>query len=525
MSLTHFSTAVVKVYVSAEALDGPNAFLAAITMLNMLGRFVGIVELHVIGKVKSPVHEALDRSLSFLRRIDTREGRSVLLVLEDGVDVSSSVPPAARVWIGRAQDLVSRVSADPMTDVHVSFDGWTCILRRGASPSEIVASAVPFGALAAACFAVAEVFKTLGAASVSKDNLPMFVRRFTHDWCFSVWTMNRVADGAHYVPPRGIDPLPPLVVDRILQVGAGAVGNATILALRSVAAISGILRVFDAKRVGMKTLNRCYFFTEDDVDAHKVRVVERTGSRPGLDVQGYADEFSSAVAKDIPILLSTVDNNEVRHRMQEVLPEVLVEGATGGTKIAVGVHTPGNGRSCLVCRHPDPATGLTRLVPLSLQDAATITGLTEAEIASGRVDNTMAVTDEIIARVSVRSSAAAEVLRRARDAGQDLCGAIGNLRARLGTIVGPLEASVPFVSNLAGILAAAEVVKLLLRAAGIADVPVLDNVIEMDLARDYSRHASLAYAEPPRSDCALCQERADIIANLAVQKAAQEPRV
>jgi hypothetical protein len=47
---------------------------------------------------------------------------------------------------------------------------------------------------------------------------------------------------------------------------------------------------------------------------------------------------------------------------------------------------------------------------------------------------------------------------------------------------------VPFVSNLACVLAAAEVVKLLLRAGGVADVPVLDNVLEVDPARDYSRH-------------------------------------
>jgi hypothetical protein len=79
---------------------------------------------------------------------------------------------------------------------------------------------------------------------------------------------------------------------------------------------------------------------------------------------------------------------------------------------------------------------------------------------------------------------------------------------------GPREASIPFVSNLAGVLAAAEVIKLLLRAAGVLHVSVLDNVLEIDLARNYGRHERLAFLEPPRSDCALCQERADVVAHV-----------
>jgi hypothetical protein len=105
-------------------------------------------------------------------------------------------------------------------------------------------------------------------------------------------------------------------------------------------------------------------------------------------------------------------------------------------------------------------------------------------------------------------------LRRARDEGQDLCGALGDLRTHFGTVHGPREASVPFVSNLAGVLASAEVVKLLLRAAGAPNVPVLDNVLEIDIGRSYARHARLAFREPRRSDCALCHDRADVVARL-----------
>jgi hypothetical protein len=214
-----------------------------------------------------------------------------------------------------------------------------------------------------------------------------------------------------------------------------------------------------------------------------------------------------------------VDNNEVRHRMQEALPDVLIQGSTGATTVAISVHRPGNGRSCLVCRHPDAHVGISRRVSLSIEAAADLTGLNEEEIATGRVGGSMEITDALIARVAARSTGAAEVLRRARDGGQDVCGALGNLRAELGDTIGPQEASVPFVSNLAGVLAAAEVVKQLMRAAGAENVPELDNVLQIDIGRDYSRPERLSFAEPPRADCSLCVDRAEAVSEVLARKA------
>lgn len=522
VSLTHFSGGRIEVWVSVGVLEMPNGFLAATVILNMLSRFMGAVELRVVGDITPTLETALEAALARLQQIDTREGRSVRRVSVGGEpgDAGRAVDEAAaRVGIGDALSFHDGCTAgDAERAISIAFDGWTCALRRGASAGKIVASSVPFGALAAACFAVAEVFKTLVACSVSDEVAAHFRRRFTHDWRFSVWIMEQLNREAPRLAPPPVDPLPPLAIDQVLQVGAGAVGNAAALAFASTAAIRGDLAVLDPKRVDVKNLNRCYYFTETDVGILKVEVLERTATRPGLHVCGWEQGFTAAAAHDGAIIVSTVDNNEVRHRMQEALPGVLVEGATGGTTVAVSVHSPGNGRSCLVCRHPDPAIGGTRHVPLSLAEAAAATGLTEEEIASGRVHGTMAISDDVIARVAARSEDVATILRRAREAGQDLCGALGDLRAELGTISGPREASVPFVSNLAGVLAAAEVVKLLVRADGVADVPVLDNVLEIDLARDYSRHAQIAFLEPPRSDCALCQARGDLVARVMARR-------
>lgn len=512
VSLTHFAASRVEVCVGARSLETANGMLATTAMLNMLGRFVGTVELRVVGTTTSAVDAALDDTFERLRRIDTRVGRSVRRV-DAGVAGEGEV--GGRIWIGDVRSApAGGSSCEAEMDVHVAFDAWTCALRRGAAAGAVVAATVPFGALIAACFAVAEVFKTLVASSVPESEVESFRRRFVHDWHFSAWTMERFGQGISVTPRTAPEVLPPLAVDGVLQVGAGAVGNATALAFASAAAVVGELAVLDLKCVDVKNLNRCFFFTEDDIDAPKVEALERAAARPDWRVRGRHQLFDAAAADGRSIILSTVDNNEVRHRMQEALPDVLIEGATGGTTVAVGVHTPGNGRSCLVCRHPDPEIGVTRRVPLSLADAAAATGLTEAELASGRVGGETVITDEVIERVAARSADAAAALKRAREDGQDLCGALGDLRAQLGTVRGPREASIPFVSNLAGVLAAAEVIKLLLRAGGVPDVPVLDNVLEIDLARNYGRHARLAFLEPPRSDCAVCQERADHVAQV-----------
>jgi molybdopterin/thiamine biosynthesis adenylyltransferase len=521
LTLTHFSAGRAEVHVAEATLEMPNGFLATVAGLNMLSRFVGTVELLVTGRRGGAVGPALDLELARLRRIDTRPGRVVLLSwVEPGASVNSRDQAAARIWIGEWEHL-SAVARDGDRDVSIAFDGWTCELRRGAPVGAAQRSTVPFGALSAVCFAVAEVFKTLIASSVPDAERTAFRRRFTHVWRFSAWAMERLTDDLAVAPVAEPQTVEPLALDAVLQVGAGAVGNATALAFSAMSALTGDLRVLDLKPVDEKNLNRCYYFSEEHLGRPKVEVLEESASRPGLRVLGLNEGFKSEHVSAATIVLSTVDNNEARHRMQETLPAALVEGATGGTTISVAVHSAGNGRSCLVCRHPDPDLGVSRREPLSVSAAAEATGLTEDEIISGRIAGDVAITDEIIARVAARSEEAAAVLRRAKDAGQDLCGALGDLRRLLGTVTGPREASVPFVSSLAGVLAAAEIVKLLMRAAGEEYVPVLDNVLQVDLARDYSRHNRLSFREPPRSDCSLCQERGDVIAQVLAKRDAR----
>lgn len=496
LALTHFAQAATTVIVPGDLIASENVRVAVVATLNMLVRFVGRVRLLVAGEASNQSTETLHADIAWLNAIDSRRRIERITQLDPKADI-------ARIWIGASppSDI-----CDDKTDVCITLDSWSCTLARGCSLGDMVASDLPFGALIGSCFATAEVFKNCVVAALLPDEASTFRMRFTAEWSFSAW----VGDRIKIEDRAGIEAISSkrkqLHPQHLVQIGAGAVGNASSLALSRVGGMQGSYDVFDAKLVDDTNLNRCYFFRDGDIQNPKVHILAREAVCCSFKVVPHHRSFAANDLKAAQIVLSTVDNNEARHSAQENLPPILIEGATSNTTVAVSLHRPLNKRSCMVCRHPDRNLGSSRLIPLSVEETANLLGLSEVDVASGTFGGQMNITDELIERVAAKSEQAAEVLREARNRGHDLCGALGDLRTDLGTISGPREASVPFVSNLAGVLAAAEVVKELLRQAG-TEAPELDNVLELDLLRDYSRNAKLSFREPPREDCAFCQAR------------------
>lgn len=490
-AMTHLAERKVAVVAGTVIGATPNGTAAVRVAMNMLRRFVGRVDLVTV--------EALDAAVA--------SHSDVLLAI------------GIRPTPGDAQPSGERV-------ICVAFDAWRCALQRGWLAHDLPASRsseIPFGALVAACFGTAEVFKTLLASFLDPVEAATFRRRFTRRWAYSAWRQERVPFESEWGGNSG-GPAELLTVrlDGVLQIGAGAVGNAAAYALAVTVAVEGTLPVLDVKEVDEKNLNRCLCFEERHVGARKVDVLEEL-SRPGLVVHGYHEPYSELRGRKARVLLSTVDNNEVRHQMQETLPAYLVQGSTSETRIAVSVHTAVDGRSCLVCRHPDRARGAERVRPLSVEETARITALAPEVVATGKVNGSMAITDGLIAQVRARAPEMGAMLVAAREDGRDLCGALGDLRVRFGTREGPREASVPFVSVLAGVLCAAEVVKLQLKEADYGAVPILGNVVELDLARDYARHKTVSFREPAVSDCALCQDRASEVHELYRRRHGEVP--
>jgi hypothetical protein len=499
IALTHFVRTGVEVALAATTWMMPAGRLAVNVALNMLARFTARLSVRIVGVLTADDLASIENDLARVRLIDTRPGHTVTLVVHGG-DLS---PATIVLWIGdgSAKDLPAHTDSDQI--IAIGADAWTCVIARGRVAGAIESSDVPFGVLAGVCFGVAEVFKTLLAGGAPSAERAAIRRRFVGDWSYSVWRADRIAAPDATAPAI----LPPLTLVGVTLVGAGAVGNFIALGLSATGAVKGEVQLFDHKVVDEKNLNRCYYFAEPDLSSPKVDVVARRASRVDLRIVPNNRELTAVDAADAVILVSAVDNNRVRHVMQEALPNVIIEGSTSATTATVSVHTGVDQRTCLVCRHPDQASGLERVRPLTLEEAAAATGLRVDVVSTGLTDGGSAVTDALLQQVRGSNPLAARVLERERDAGADLCGALGTLREELGTREVPQEASVPFVSGFAGVQAAAEVVKLALRRSGYALAPLLDNETSLDLGRDYSRHSRLSGRYPPRADCSLCQER------------------
>ncbi len=499
VALTHFATAVVEVVTTSATWSTPSGRLATTVALNMLTRFAARVRVRMIGHLSSVDAAAFDRDIARVRCIDARPGHSIHVIR---AECEMSVD-AATLWLGDGieTELARRVDAEEL--VAVGADAWTCVLTRGKLAGPIESTDVPFGVLTGVCFGVAEVFKTLLAQAAPAEARAAIRRRFVRDWRYSAWRADRITLADSTAPSA----LPALTLSGVTLVGAGAVGNFVALGLSTTPAVCGTIETFDHKLVDEKNLNRCFYFTEADVAMRKVAVVACAASRDGLRFVAHHGEFSIADAAAADVIVSAVDNNLVRHRIQEALPKSIIEGSTSSTTVTVATHSGVDERTCLVCRHPDPESGMERVRPLTVEETAAATGLGVEVISTSLIDEGTGVTDALLARVRRSSPIAAGVLQRERDAGADLCGALGALRQELGTREVPQEASVPFVSGFAGIQVAAEITKTALRSAGHADVPVLDNEISLDLGRDYSRHQGLSGANPARSDCAFCQNR------------------
>ena len=516
LALTHFVGSRVCVVISAELLLAPNGWTATKLAMNMLTRFVGDVELRVVGALGAEMSEQLTRQIERYKQIDTRPGHSLRWTAGTATLNASAVLCIGSEVAALVLDLLRAGSDQATRLIALGFTGWGCHVTHLPCDDlpHVERSGVVFGACAGVCFATAEIFKALLLSCVETERMQLFERRLTKNWHYDVWVQEQTSADAS---SNGLDSLPTLYLQHVVQIGAGAVGNASAFTLVETPSIAGILPVIDFKKVDSKNLNRCLYFSEENIASDKTAVLE-SASRPGFEIHGINEPYSPQRGENAQILLSTVDNNAVRHQMQESLPKYIVEGSTGETRLNVSLHTAIDSRTCLICKHPDRSLGLTRTIPLTIDDAMLRTGLPESVLRTGIADGSTEISDAIIENVSKHSAELAAFLVKARDGGQDLCGALGDLRNLFGLKEGPREASIPFVSTLAGVLAAAEVVKLAMRETGVPDVPILDNTVEFDLARDYSRRANASGSFPAHKDCKFCIARFDEVREIYASK-------
>jgi len=222
--------------------------------------------------------------------------------------------------------------------IFVGSDGWTARLSH-AGPIGCGGSDSPFGAGAAACFAVANAFRI-----VFREQLPG--GDLDQDLALSLLTYDR---------PGQSKPEVPAIVDlgEAHLVGVGAIGNGAVWALARCKGVSGRLHLVDDEAIDLPNLQRYVLAGQADVDASKCDAAAARFSAPGLEVVPHRSTWAEYVAKRgdwrFDKVAVALDTGTDRITLQATLPRWIVNAWTQDLDLGVSRHRFGDGRACLAC--------------------------------------------------------------------------------------------------------------------------------------------------------------------------------
>jgi hypothetical protein len=362
--------------------------------------------------------------------------------------------------------------------VAVNSNGWTFRVTSNGVPIESdCAQSNPIGALAAAAMGASEVFKILIRLNPKRGE-PL------RGYCYSLWSYE-----------LSNDPGPEIARDIILPstvlFGAGAIGNGIILLLRDLVA-SGELSIVDRQAFGPENLGTCVLLKLADIGKQKAEVLSRE-IPIARHFSGEAASFIASMTKAPRICLNGLDNIEARHQVQEIWPDLIIDGAIGPTSCEATLHPWGPDLSCLLCDFAQPSVS-------ALRRESEFTGLAENRLA-----DPMSVVSE--ADVADAPDEKKEWLRDR--IGHQICSVMSE--AELAKLTQEqfeerFEPSVPFVASLSAVMVVTELVRYLGGSP-----PVLETGFQFDVL--VGPHNGIRKAHSRKQNC-LCVTRKTLIQKL-----------
>jgi molybdopterin/thiamine biosynthesis adenylyltransferase len=384
-----------------------------LTAVNVLARSGGALALEV------PQAELLLPGLPWLGTLDSVAGQLATWAgaRTTGVTTSEGVHVGGTAQRGR---------------VLAQGDSWTAKIdtpgAAGIGDSDLALGAVTAGHLAAARAFHIALARRLNLPAVSRDPL-----------AFSLL----------YGPVPSL--LMPAAVGEFTLVGAGAVGNALLWALLvGGVRIDGEVVIFDPQQLDASNLNRHLLAGVPDVGRPKSEIVAEFAD--GVAATRARTERFVAPAAPPSVIVSTVDNNEARYEAQAAFPRVMLHGATGGENVAVAALDFTNG-ACLGCLFPRPQySHAERIAEESGLDLSLV-----ARVLADDAPVTYSMVEVIAPRLGVEPGDLAHLIgRNLREVyAKDLCG-----RLPTGLGAGAPVATIAYASGLAGVLLAAELLKI-----------------------------------------------------------------
>jgi molybdopterin/thiamine biosynthesis adenylyltransferase len=238
----------------------------------------------------------------------------------------------------------SNASASPNWTV-INSNGWLARISSGSVDiSADTDQYNPVAALAAACLGVTEVFKRLIGLIASRGKL-------LGSLTFSLYSY-KVGD----LDPG--PPLPPVIDADLLLSGVGAIGNGIIFLLSQLP-LTGRVRVVDYQQYGPENIGTCLLIGELELEKDKALFAEAyLGSRLAT---GYVEDiqvFSKRLGTEIPypkIVLNGLDDIDARHYVQDLWPDMIIDGAIGDFAAQVSLHPWSQNTACLKCLFQKPA--------------------------------------------------------------------------------------------------------------------------------------------------------------------------
>ena len=255
---------------------------------------------------------------------------------DDAAELARAINPRIELVQDTAQIGVSLADASttyPYT-VHAGSEGWDALISTD-SPQSTAGSELPFGAGAAACLAIAEIFRRVF--------LPGEQQRPQGELRYSTF-----APGAGTSPAAVTN-----FADsgRTALIGAGAIGNAATWALAR-APIQGTLHVVDPEEVELGNLQRYALAKRGDEGAAKapLAAAQLTGSFEGTPHPVALARFLTEHGYAWDRMLLALDSSRDRRSAQASLPRWIANAWTQPGDLGLSVHPSFDSEgSCVSC--------------------------------------------------------------------------------------------------------------------------------------------------------------------------------
>jgi len=167
----------------------------------------------------------------------------------------SDDPGSVRIIIG------SSLGPSSGFNIYIGSHGWVAHLSTEA-PCPCGTSNNPFGASAAACFAVANVFRVFFEDQIEGGRCDRSIR-------LSLIDLDPTSGAPQNPTLQGAD------LGETHLVGVGAIGNGVAWTLSRIASLRGVLHLIDPEQVDIGNLQRYVLTTQADVGSSKVHLLSK----------------------------------------------------------------------------------------------------------------------------------------------------------------------------------------------------------------------------------------------------------